>query len=302
MFSLRLGSLLTIVVLLSSTMAAFGADDFSCPPPSTPTGEDVSATINGKAQTLLKVANADIEGTVKTTIVNLYSEYPHADRVAIINTMINTTCNFIKTSKQLSDGEKIDKWMAVYPAILLLMPPGNEKKSELPAGSIGWKTDTICRDNEHCLVSMTLHRPADWDAGAGAWSSPEDENVIFSANITGYVEGLDPDSFIEGAFSKEYVPRSVGQNTIRLSYVDRIEFVQINIKQSVQVGSADEIIVIGEELNDGKNDYIISCQILKRLLDKYRDSCYHFLREVTVVSSERAPVPLVQPPDFKRPL
>jgi hypothetical protein len=113
----------------ASTVAAA---DFTCPSPSEQTGSDIRGDISGKAQTLLRIGDAEVKGTVQKTVVDLFSKYPHSDRVAIINTLISTTCNFIKNSTQLSDAQKIDRWMAVYPAILSLMPSSEQKRSEHP--------------------------------------------------------------------------------------------------------------------------------------------------------------------------
>jgi hypothetical protein len=126
-------STMTFLALLALQAAAKAAD-FSCPDASVQFTRDLSADIDGKASTLLKIGSAEIKGTAKGAVVDLFSKYPHADRVAIINSLIYTTCSFIKNATQLTDGEKLDRWMAVYPAILLLMPNNQgDKKSEVPA-------------------------------------------------------------------------------------------------------------------------------------------------------------------------
>jgi hypothetical protein len=109
-----------LIFLFSVSVA--NAGDFECPAPSVQASADLKGEISGKAQAFLKIGDADIQGTIQKTVVDLYSKYPNADRVAIINTLISTTCNFIKSSSQLSDAQKLDRWMAVYPSILSLMP------------------------------------------------------------------------------------------------------------------------------------------------------------------------------------
>jgi hypothetical protein len=61
-------------------------------------------------------------------VVDLFSKYPGADRVAIITTMLSTTCVMIRNSKQLTDAQKFDKWIAVLPVIRTFLP--QEKRSQ----------------------------------------------------------------------------------------------------------------------------------------------------------------------------
>jgi hypothetical protein len=121
------GFLVPTILTLSAPIAR--AADFACPPPSEQVANDINVDINGSAQTFLKIGAAQVQGTVQKTVVDLFSKYPNADRVAIINTLISTTCNFVKSST-LSDNDKLNRWMAIYPAILTLMPP--PQKSEVP--------------------------------------------------------------------------------------------------------------------------------------------------------------------------
>jgi tRNA A37 threonylcarbamoyladenosine synthetase subunit TsaC/SUA5/YrdC len=113
------GSLTAVLLILTPALAA--GSDFVCPAPSGQTAQEVTADINGQAQTIIKLGSADIQGTIKTTVIDLYSKYPNADLVAVVSTMIYTTCSFIKNSSQLSDEQKIDKWMTIYTAILPLV-------------------------------------------------------------------------------------------------------------------------------------------------------------------------------------
>jgi hypothetical protein len=115
MYILRLPHFVLVAYLLQYSIA-FSAD-FPCPTPSEQISSDIKGEISGKAQTLFKVGDAEVKGTAQKTVVDLFSKYPNADRVAIINSLLSTTCNFIKNSTQLSDAEKLDKWMAVYPAV-----------------------------------------------------------------------------------------------------------------------------------------------------------------------------------------
>jgi hypothetical protein len=58
---------LAFVVFLLSPPVARGAD-FSCPGYSEQTASDIKGEINGKAQTLLKIGDAELQGTVKNQL------------------------------------------------------------------------------------------------------------------------------------------------------------------------------------------------------------------------------------------
>jgi len=106
MYLTRVGVPVMLAAYLLLHPFARGAD-FPCPPPSEQKDTNIEGDIEGKAQTLLKIGTAELKGTAKKTVVDLFSAYPNADRVAIINSMLSTTCNLIRTSK-LSDTEKLD--------------------------------------------------------------------------------------------------------------------------------------------------------------------------------------------------
>jgi hypothetical protein len=128
MYVRRLAVMSLMLCILANTKLF--AADFQCPAATEQKDSDINGDITGKAQTLLNIGDAEIQGTVRKTVVDLFSKYPNADRVAIINTLISVTCNFIKNSSTLTDDQKLDRWMAVYPAILNLMP--SNKKSQVP--------------------------------------------------------------------------------------------------------------------------------------------------------------------------
>jgi hypothetical protein len=87
--------------------------------------------LDGRAQTFLKLGDAQLKGGVEKTVVDLFSKYPNADRVAIVNSLMSTTCNIIRNSKQMTDTEKLDKWLSIFPVIRTFLPAD---KSENGAG------------------------------------------------------------------------------------------------------------------------------------------------------------------------
>lgn len=108
------------------------ADDFPCPEPTAQTDSNLKADITGKAQTILKVADADLQGHIETTVNNLYAQYPNADRVAVIRDMISTTCNLIKHSSQLSDSDKFNKWITTITILRSYLPTEKQGSYQEP--------------------------------------------------------------------------------------------------------------------------------------------------------------------------
>lgn len=114
-------TLLFVLTIAAAFCAAAKAADFPCPSPAEQTGSNLNVDVTGEAQTILKIGNADLKGRVEKTVVDLYSKYPHADKIIILRDLLSTTCNLIKSSSQLTDEQKIDKWYAVFPLIQHLM-------------------------------------------------------------------------------------------------------------------------------------------------------------------------------------
>src|SRR5262249_9937861 len=126
---------------------AHGAD-FACPAPATQKDYDVKGEINGKAQTLLRVGNAELNGKIHETVVDLFSKYPNADRVVIIRDLTSTTCNFIKNATQLTDSQKLEKWMTIFPAIQSLIPNDKKSDNEKPSSPINIDRLTVTWFND----------------------------------------------------------------------------------------------------------------------------------------------------------
>jgi hypothetical protein len=89
---------------------ADAATDFACPEPAKQVATEISGDIEGKAQGLLKVVDADLKGEVQKTVINLWKEYPNADRIAIVQNLESTSCYLIKNST-LTDEKKITAWI-----------------------------------------------------------------------------------------------------------------------------------------------------------------------------------------------
>jgi hypothetical protein len=112
---------------------ASAADDFVCPTPSQQVVDvTVKAEVDGKAQTFLRMGQAELKGGVERQVTELFSKYPNADRVAVINSLLSTTCYLIRNSKQMTDEQKFDKWMAVLPVIRTYLPADKSQSFPQP--------------------------------------------------------------------------------------------------------------------------------------------------------------------------
>jgi hypothetical protein len=154
---------LKIFCIFAVMLVGFGAvssraEDFKCPAPAEQTGADVKGDIDGHAQAFLKLGGADLKGNVEKTTVDLFSKYPNADRVAIISSLLSTTCNLIKSSTSLSDIEKLNKWFEVFPLISAMLLP--DKPSEIPIarpdGCPNFTSKTRVQSEYHSSPTVTV--------------------------------------------------------------------------------------------------------------------------------------------------
>ena len=126
----------SLVALTLSCSSPSAAQDFQCPSPAQQTNSNLRVEVDGKAQTVLRLGAADLKGSVERTVEDLYSKYPNADRVAIASMMLSTTCQLIRNSRQLTNSEKFEKWMAVLQIIRTFLPDDrkSERREETPSG------------------------------------------------------------------------------------------------------------------------------------------------------------------------
>ena len=111
----------TSIVLSCWSVSARAAADFPCPKPTEQVATNVAGEVQGKAQGLLKVVDAELKGEVNKTVVNLWEKYPDVARIAIVQNLESSSCNFIKTST-LTDEQKIDKWIQMLPMFSAFLP------------------------------------------------------------------------------------------------------------------------------------------------------------------------------------
>jgi hypothetical protein len=123
------GAVVTMVLsLIASIPAVAFAQDFPCPDPIKQTEANWKGEVNAKAESFLKLGEAQLKGNVEKTVVDLISKYDQSNRVAILQNLASTTCYMLRNSKQLTDEQKFDKWMAILPVLQGFM---GDKKSEI---------------------------------------------------------------------------------------------------------------------------------------------------------------------------
>ncbi|MGA7383567.1 MAG: hypothetical protein WBW81_02385, partial [Methylocella sp.] len=84
------------------------AEDIECPAPMKQVATDMKGEIGSQAQALLKITGIELKGAVETTAVNLFAQYPNADRIAVIQNLQYQFCIVMKNSS-LPDEEKFEK-------------------------------------------------------------------------------------------------------------------------------------------------------------------------------------------------
>jgi hypothetical protein len=82
--------------------------EFKCPDPTKQVAEFPQETRH-----IIGATSPDLSKDAESTIVNLWAAYPHADRIAIYQNLISTSCNLIKES-DLPAERKIDRWIQVF--------------------------------------------------------------------------------------------------------------------------------------------------------------------------------------------
>jgi hypothetical protein len=93
-----------------------------CPPPIQQKDSDVKGDLEANAQTLLRIGTLQLKGAAQKTVVDLFSKYPNADRVAIANAIISMTCNLLNKSN-LPDSQKWERWQNIVNAIMAATIP-----------------------------------------------------------------------------------------------------------------------------------------------------------------------------------
>ncbi len=84
----------------------------------------------GQAKTLLKFGEADVSGKFESMVVDLFSKYQNSDKITIAQNILSTSCNLLRSSQQMSDKDKWEAWLKIFP--LMNQYFGTEKKSAIP--------------------------------------------------------------------------------------------------------------------------------------------------------------------------
>lgn len=106
--------------------------DIPCPAPAAQVADEVKV----QAQQLLQ-GGANLQTSATRSVNNLFAAYPNADRAVAIQNLLSVTCNLIKQSTQMSDAQKLQEWLAIYPVIGSFFPPGKELAIQPPFLDLG---------------------------------------------------------------------------------------------------------------------------------------------------------------------
>jgi len=117
--------LLQFAVAVLSICASWRAHaaDFQCPEPAMQVAANVAADARARTSRIVNAQDADLAAEVQSTVGNLWARYPQADRIAIAQNLLSTSCNLIKTSS-LSDERKLDRWTKILELFLPSLSPG----------------------------------------------------------------------------------------------------------------------------------------------------------------------------------
>ncbi len=119
-----------VACLLTLSWPAHAAD-FNCPEPTMQVAPNIVADGQARTMSIVNATDPDLKGAVQNTIVNLWAAYPQADRIAVAQNLLSTSCNLIKSSN-LADERKLDRWTKLIELLLPSVPLEQRSYLELP--------------------------------------------------------------------------------------------------------------------------------------------------------------------------
>jgi hypothetical protein len=104
----RLHLLAALVIVLGAAIGAPSARAYDCPRPTVQLSADESSEVRSSVDSLGGLNSTTFDKKSAQVTQDLFSKYPHADDVALANTMISMFCQIILPST-MSDAEKLDQ-------------------------------------------------------------------------------------------------------------------------------------------------------------------------------------------------
>lgn len=125
---------LVIVIISAACIPGYAsAETFSCPPMpkavSTVT-RDFKTDIKASVASLGRLKAGEIEVKSEIAAQNLLNKHPSIDKLFIIQTMSATYCEMLRSSKSLTDSERLRRWEIFQSKILNLKPDSSNKKTK----------------------------------------------------------------------------------------------------------------------------------------------------------------------------
>jgi hypothetical protein len=96
------------LLLIGAASAAPAAHAYDCPKPTAQLSTDETSDVKSSVDSLGGLSSTSFEKKSAQVTQDLFSKYPHADDVALANTMMSMFCQIILPS-QMSDAEKLDQ-------------------------------------------------------------------------------------------------------------------------------------------------------------------------------------------------
>jgi hypothetical protein len=125
-------------VVFFHNLGYLSAAEFECPLSTEQFGTEVKSDLTSHAQDFLHQNPQHFAKHIETTVNDLYSKYPAADRIVVIRDLMSVTCQIIRNSGSLSDDEKLKRWFQFVDVARSFLPPlpseqilHNEPESEL---------------------------------------------------------------------------------------------------------------------------------------------------------------------------
>ena len=103
-------AVVTASVALFASLGYSSAADFNCPNSTEQFNTEVRADLTSHAQDILRQNTDRVADHIETTVSDLYSKYPGADRIVVVRDLMSVTCQLIRNSESLTDDEKLNRW------------------------------------------------------------------------------------------------------------------------------------------------------------------------------------------------
>jgi hypothetical protein len=97
------------------------AQSLRCPEPTSEFVIVPGSASSSASKNIATAGDVNLQGMVQNTIENLWADYPQADRIAIAQNLLSTSCYFLRDSN-LTGEQKFDRWLKVLEVFTVSLP------------------------------------------------------------------------------------------------------------------------------------------------------------------------------------